>query len=479
MLRDGMLRDGMLRDGMAAAHGPRHGRRHGTWVVRLLVAVMAVGVSAGTRAGAAATAEDPVPPDAQPRWWKGNLHTHTFWSDGDDFPEMVAEWYRTHGYNFLALSDHNVLAQGVRWDKAQRLLATGGPDVIEKYLARFGPAWVERRGAGADAEVRLKPLDEFRALVEERGRFLMIPAEEISDKVGSLPVHINASNIREPLQPVGGRTVSEAITNNLRAVEEQAERAGREILAHLNHPNFQYAVTAHDLAHAVLERHFEVYNGHPAVNQRGDGLRPGVESIWDIANTIRLVDLGAPPLDGIATDDSHHYHDGRGDARPGRGWVMVRATHLTPESIIRAIKAGDCYASSGVTLRDVRYDATSRTLRVEVAPEADATYTIDFVGTLRGVDTTGVPLEPGAGGAQAVDRSRHRRYSDRIGETLASISGTEATYTLTGRELYVRAVVTSSLPPESPVWPEQKRQAWTQPVGWTLPERAAPAAEPR
>src|SRR4051794_14253426 len=23
-----------------------------------------------------------------PRWLKGNLHTHSFWSDGDDFPEM-------------------------------------------------------------------------------------------------------------------------------------------------------------------------------------------------------------------------------------------------------------------------------------------------------------------------------------------------------------------------------------------------------
>jgi len=36
-------------------------------------------------------ADDVVPADAPPRWWKGNLHTHTFWSDGDDFPEMVAE----------------------------------------------------------------------------------------------------------------------------------------------------------------------------------------------------------------------------------------------------------------------------------------------------------------------------------------------------------------------------------------------------
>lgn len=28
----------------------------------------------------------------EPRWWKGNLHTHTLWSDGDDYPEMVVDW---------------------------------------------------------------------------------------------------------------------------------------------------------------------------------------------------------------------------------------------------------------------------------------------------------------------------------------------------------------------------------------------------
>ena len=49
------------------------------------------------------------------RWWKGNLHTHSLWSDGDDYPEMIADWYRSNGYNFLGISDHNILAEGQRW----------------------------------------------------------------------------------------------------------------------------------------------------------------------------------------------------------------------------------------------------------------------------------------------------------------------------------------------------------------------------
>ena len=45
-------------------------------------------------------------------WYKGNLHTHSYWSDGDEFPEMVMDWYKTHGYQFVSLSDHNLLARG-------------------------------------------------------------------------------------------------------------------------------------------------------------------------------------------------------------------------------------------------------------------------------------------------------------------------------------------------------------------------------
>jgi hypothetical protein len=423
-----------------------------------------------------AAADEIIPARPTPRWWKGNLHTHTFWSDGDDFPEMVAEWYRTHDYNFLALSDHNVLAQGMRWMNKSAIVKRGGPAVVDNYLARFGPEWVQTRGADAAMEIRLKPLDEFRALVEQRGKFLMIPADEISDHAEGVPVHINASNIQEVALPVGGQTVREAITNNLRSVEEQAKRAGREILAHLNHPNFGWAVMAEDLAHVVLERHFEVYNGHPIVGHLGDEHRPGVERLWDIANTIRLVDLHAEPLFGIATDDSHNYHGKPGGAHPGRGWVMVRSTHLTPEYIVKAIKAGDCYASSGVSLQEVRYDREERFLELAIKPEGEARYVTQFIGTLRNVDTTGKEVVD-ADGKTPLDKSgkpirASRRYSDQIGQVLKTVEGLNPRYKFTGQELYVRATVTSTLPPRDPSFKDQRQQAWTQPVGWEWLQKA-------
>ena len=70
------------------------------------------------------------------RWWKGNLHTHSLWSDGDDYPEMIADWYRSNGYHFLAISDHNVLSEGQRWIHREK--NAGGLRAFNKYLKRFG-----------------------------------------------------------------------------------------------------------------------------------------------------------------------------------------------------------------------------------------------------------------------------------------------------------------------------------------------------
>src|SRR5215210_2406323 len=103
-----------------------------------------------------------VAASAQPaqRWWKGNLHTHSLWSDGDDFPEMVVDWYKTHGYDFLAISDHNVLHQGGFCVIATN--QTVGLAALPKYLRRFGSNWVEQIQCEGKPAVRLKTLDEYR-----------------------------------------------------------------------------------------------------------------------------------------------------------------------------------------------------------------------------------------------------------------------------------------------------------------------------
>ena len=57
-----------------------------------------------------------------------------------------------------------------------------------------------------------------------------------------------------------------------------------------------------------------------------------------------------------------------------------------------------------------------------------------------------------------------RRDDDHVGVVLARVEGLHPRYTIAGDELYVRATITSSLAPENPVFEDQLRQAWVQPV---------------
>lgn len=405
--------------------------------------------------------DDPVPSNPPLRWFKGNLHTHSLWSDGNDFPEMISEWYRVRDYNFLAMSDHNTLAEGQKWMKADAILKRGDAETVNKYQARFGGGWVEQRGEGAELEVRLKPLEEYRALVEERGKFMLFQAEEVTDNAEGKPVHLNATNLAEVIKPLGGRTVVEAAAANVRAVDEQAKKKGREMMIHLNHPNFGYAFTAEELAEIVTERFFEVYNGHPGVNHKGDKVHAGVERIWDIALTLRIGEMRAPALYGIATDDSHEYH-GKGGSRPGRGWVMVESRYLSPEHIIKGIKAGRFYASSGVTLKQFAFDQETQEFTLEIDGEEGVTYETEFIGTEVAADRKAGPVVDKEGKEVRTTRV----YSSEIGKTLAKATGTTAKYKLKGNELYVRATVTANKPPADPSFEGQRAQAWLQPVGW-------------
>jgi hypothetical protein len=409
---------------------------------------------------------------AEERWWKGNTHTHSWWSDGDSAPEIAAAWYREHGYDFVVLSDHNIMQKGAlrRGDFVQTptfwyaVEREGRAEALATYRRHFGPDWVETRVRNGITEVRLKTLDEFRHLFEAPGEFIFVPGEEITASFEDHPVHINGVNLQEVLAPRTGRSVAEVIQNNLDAVLDHGVASGREVLAHLNHPNFQYAVTVEDLValeHAAGEGFFEVYNGHNAVENYGDAARVGTERMWDIVLAQRLGRHGRTVLYGIANDDAHHFALWELEERsnPGRGWVMVRALRLTPDSIVAAMKRGDFYNSTGVVLRELVREGDTLSLAVE--PEPSVLYTIEFIGTRKSAD---LGPRPAHGGPPVKTGRVSDRYSEEIGVVLHSVRGTQARYELKGDELYVRARVTSSAPHPHGHRAADVQMAWTQPL---------------
>jgi len=396
----------------------------------------------------------PVLKENGPRWWKGNLHTHSFWSDGDDFPEMIADWYKRHGYHFLSLSEHNVLSEGDRWLN----LTKDREEILRKYRDRFGDRWVEQRETPRGTQVRLKPLAEFRNLLEEPGKFLLIPGEEITHRCGLFPVHMNAINLRDVIKPINGPSVAESVVVNLRQVHEQRKKTGWLTLVSLNHPNFGWGINAEDMLCEEL-RFFEVFNGHPSVRNYGDKTHASVERMWDIILATRLGKLKLPIVYGLATDDAHSYHTmAVGKPNPGRGWIMLRAPYLSAEGVVRAMEAGDFYLSSGVMLKDIRHSGKKLTVAIE--PTQGVKYKTQFIATMQGVSLESEPVRRENGDELNVTRI----YSPEIGNVVAESDAIEASYMFTGKELYVRAKVTSTRVHPNPYQKGDVEVAWTQPI---------------
>ncbi|MGH9657983.1 MAG: hypothetical protein ACRD96_05525, partial [Bryobacteraceae bacterium] len=240
-------------------------------------------------------------------------------------------------------------------------------------------------------------------------KFLLIPGEEVSSRYDKAPVHVNGFGLDRVVNPATGASLIATIQSNVNAIRE----AGG--LPSVNHPNFGWAFASRELLAVENLNLFEVYNGHPTVNNEGGGGVESLDQMWDALLT------AGRRIYGVAVDDAHYFKTiGKDLSNPGRGWVVVRAPTLSRASILAALRGGDFYSSTGVELSDVR--AAGEELRVAIKPASPFRYTTEFIGD---------------GG----------RVLARSGELTAS-------YKLTASDKYVRAVVRAS----------NGDDAWTQPL---------------
>jgi histidinol phosphatase-like PHP family hydrolase len=390
------------------------------------------------------TACAPVDRDPAPReglsWLKGNTHAHTLWSDGNAPPEEVIQYYDDRDYDFLCLTEHNILADHERWFPVEE----GGrlePDVVDKLIKTYGEEWVEKRVSEGVIEMRLKRLDELQGQLKGRGsEMLLVPSEEVTDAYSGKPVHINGLNFAGVVEPQHGDGVKETIERNYAAIIEHGAANKRQVLAHVNHPNFGWGVRFQDLAAVEAASFFEVYNGHAGVQNYGDDTHSGTEALWDLALTSRILEHGFGLLLGVATDDSHDYREfGIGRHNPGRGWVMVQADENTPDAIVLAMRAGRFYATTGVLLRDVQLEG--KTLRIWIEEVPGVRYTTRFVGTRK---TKKGVMQPS--------------------EIFLSTESNPAVFTLGEDALYVRAKISSDREHPNPYLAGDRESAWVQPV---------------
>ena len=238
------------------------------------------------------------------KWYKGNLHCHTTISDGKLDPQATVALYRKLGYDFVALTDH-----------------IGG--FRDKKTKIFKPL--------------IYPLAQLN-----RPDFLVLPGMEYDTNRSGETIHMLAIGPGYDQVLEEGQDLSEAMKN-------WWDKGAFTFFAH-PHWSLNSTSVLEDLTFLPA---VEVFNYATALS---NGLRGNSQLHWD-----RLLRRSRRVL-GVATDDTH-----RPAEQAGGGWVMVKAPALTADEIVRALRAGRFYFSSGPTLDDVFFD-TEGALHVRCSP---------------------------------------------------------------------------------------------------------------
>jgi len=409
-------------------------------------------------------------------WFKGNLHMHNQWSDGEPLPEWAVDWYKSHGYHFICPSDHNIFqADDLRFDgfgfknppanraafKNETSLwkvlspVPGWPKLtqahVDQTVTRFGKDSVRTITVGGQTYVRMKPFAELETQFAEPGKFLMIPGYEQTGGVSSdQQVHANFINVRKVFPYVSAATPKEILERTFAKGRETY--AGQDYLFTANHPLWRYYdYSPADLIALPQIRLLELNNNgiDKAFEANPQGWKP--EKFWDVVNAHRAAH-DQPLLLGFGSDDRHSY------APAPKGWTVVRAANLCTREVLAAISAGDFYASNGLDFADIRFDG--KTLSVKIDVRQEGSYRIQFLGTKKDYDPSRrvVAVEKGPRcPARKIDV-----YSDGIGVVLDTVEGTEGAYTLKSDDLYVRAKILKVAADLKPDWQSQPA-AWTQP----------------
>jgi predicted metal-dependent phosphoesterase TrpH len=322
------------------------------------------------------------------KWYRGNTHTHTAFSNpAFSSPHIAAKWYQEHGYNFLVLSEHNRFVE------------------IEAY--KF-PEYLQNE-------------------------FIFIPGQEVT---GFKTVHTTAMNINRYVPSNFDHINKSVILQN--HVSGIVEAGGQAIL---NHPNYRYAVTAENILSVKNLHMFELFNGHPVMNNFGDNEHSSTEEIWDQLLTKGML------IYAVASDDARQFETFADNmSNPGRGWVMVHSPKLDADEIVKAMMKGNFYSSSGVFLKTNDRHPNAYIIEVD-EKKTEEELSQDYIkGNRIEKRTEGYKIE----------------FIGSNGEILKAIETTKGNYKIKKSDVYVRAKVTYTRMHQDGGYEEF--YAWGQPI---------------
>ena len=243
-------------------------------------------------------------------WYKGNLHVHSTFSDGQLKPEEIVQLYKNKGYSFISITDHNIYIDHTHLD-SDSFITLPGVEVSVNNVYGDKPPF----GMHVIAVARKLPAG-FK-------NFQQFPTED-HERIDSIQAYLDY--LRE-----------------------------KGMLLILAHPVW-HGLEIYDYMDLKGFIGMEIFNS----DCDADGGRGYSVLQWDslLRRNIRLL--------GFATDDSHRFVrewiDWNG------GYIVVKAPSLTRDDIIKAIENGMFYASQGPEIYNFSYDEESNSLCVSCSP---------------------------------------------------------------------------------------------------------------
>lgn len=252
--------------------------------------------------------------DRSKRFYKGNLHTHTVWSDGRITAEEVVELFKKKGYHFISISDHEIYCRTEEFNTDHFITIPG----------------MERAG--------LKPF-----LNHNPTHHLGVIDDPTVAAQGDRYSHLQRFPV--PLPWEGDHSVQDLI--------DELRLNGNLVI--YNHPEWSLAqfdtMVKYDGLLAV-----EIYNHStewtPATSYG--------TAYWDYA-----LQQGKR-IYATASDDSHYHVEEWKIPEYGGGWVQIQTEALTHLDLVKGLKAGSYYSSSGPEIYDLRVE--NGKLYIECSP---------------------------------------------------------------------------------------------------------------
>lgn len=271
--------------------------------------------------------------DENKKFFKANLHGHSTKSDGRLSVEQIKEEYKKRGYSVFAFTDHEHLIDNSYLNDENFLAITSAELAIKEFPT-------------------VSTLRNFNMKVAHFNIYALDPKNTVTPCYSSVYDHYINDEIKDEVkfdEEYERVHTIDGINDLIKKCKEKG------FLVSYNHPTWSLENALDYVYYEGLD-FVEIYNSECCVNGRPDD-----EHVLD--DILR----SGKKIFCTCADDNHNMVDLEhpNNASFG-GWVCINADKLDYDTIMKALKNGDFYASTGPEILSLTVDGDK--VRVKTSP---------------------------------------------------------------------------------------------------------------